>query len=170
MPIPLLRPNLPPDGGGGIFVAFVIKRIGVCGLLVLAVFISEAIAADSAPRLQLRLIRASNDLPELSDPKVRSLNAQLKADFGYNCYKQVFFSDMAFTRDEKARYDLPDDFGITITYMGRRQRKREFFVETEYRGKKFVGFYAVFPENANPVLIRGPGTHDYRYIIALTSG
>ena len=34
---------------------------------------------DSIPKLQVRLIRASNEPPETSDSKVKSLNAQLKA-------------------------------------------------------------------------------------------
>ncbi len=142
----------------------------VFGIVIFAWLVNGAMAGDSVPRLQVRLIRASNDSREMSDPKVRSLNAQLKADFGYNCYKQIFFSDSQFTRDEKAIFEMPDDFGITITYMGRKRGKREFFVETSYRGKKFVGFYEAFPEHAKPVLIRGPGTHDYRYIIALSPG
>ena len=125
---------------------------------------------DSVPKLQVRLIRASNEPPENSDPKVRSLNAQLKADFGYNCYQQIFFSESQFIRDEKAIFEMPDDFGITVTYHGMKKGNREFFVETEYHGKKFVGFYASFPEKAKSVLIRGPGTRDYRYIIALSPG
>lgn len=124
----------------------------------------------SLPKLQVRLIRASMEPPENSDPKVTSLNAQLKADFGYNCYQQIFFSETQFIRDERAIFQMPDDFGITITYHGKKKGKREFFVETEYKGKKFVGFYASFPEKAKPVLIRGPGTRDYRYIIALSPG
>jgi len=125
---------------------------------------------ESIPKLQVRLIRASNAPAEKSDPKVNSLNAQLKADFGYSNYQQIFFSESQYIFDEKAIYQMPDDFGITITYRGKRKGQREFFVETEYRGKKFVGFYASFPENAKPVLIRGPGTPDGRYIIALTVG
>jgi hypothetical protein len=69
-----------------------------------------------------------------------------------------------------AIFEMPDDFGITITYHGRKRKSREFFVETEYRGKKFVGFYASFPEKAKPVLIRGPGSREWRYIIALSPG
>ena len=125
---------------------------------------------DTVPRLQVRLIRASNGPAEESDPKVKSLDAQLKADFGYTHYEQIFFSDTQFGRDEKAVFEMPDDFAITITYHGKRRGQREFFVETEYRGKKFVGFYASFPEIAKPILIRGPGTRDYRYIIALSPG
>jgi hypothetical protein len=124
----------------------------------------------SIPKLQVRLIRASMDEPQKSDHKVTSLNAQLKADFGYNCYQQIFFSETQFIRDERAIFQMPDDFGITITYHGMKKGKREFFVETEYKGKKFVGFYASFPDQAKPVLIRGPGTRDYRYIIALSPG
>lgn len=125
---------------------------------------------DSIPRLQVRLIKASNEPAELSDPKVNSLNAQLKADFGFKNYQQIFLSESQFIFDEKAVYQMPDDFGITITYKGKRKGQREFFVETEYRGKKFVGFYASFPENAKPVLIRGPSAGNGRYIIALTVG
>jgi hypothetical protein len=125
---------------------------------------------EAVPKLQVRLIRASNEAAELSDPKVNSLNAQLKSDFGYSNYQQIFFSESQYIFDEKAIYQMPDDFGITITYKGKRKGKREFFVETAYRGKKFVGFYASFPDNAKPVLIRGPGTDNGRYIIALTVG
>lgn len=127
----------------------------------------ESQGVNSIPKLQIRLVRASNASPEKSDPKVRSLHAQLKADFGFNCYEQIFFAETQFIRDGKAVFEMPDNFGITITYHGRKKSVRDFFVETEYRGKKFVGFYASFPENAKPVLIRGPGTREYRYIIAL---
>ncbi len=125
-------------------------------------------ADDSLPRLRVRLIRASNQPAEQSDPRVSTLNAQLKTDFGYSCYEQIFFADTQFIRDGKAIFQMPDEFGITITYNGRKHGKREFFVETEYRGKKFVGFYAVFPEKPRPVLIRGPGTRQFRYIITLS--
>jgi hypothetical protein len=125
-------------------------------------------AAEAVPRLQVRLLRASNQSPERSDPRVATLNAVLKEDFGYLCYEQLFFSEVQFTRDERAVYMLPEEFGITVTYRGRHKGNREYFVETEYRGKKLVGFYAVFPERARPVLIRGPGNRDYRYIIALS--
>ena len=147
------------------------KKFWVFGLLI-GFFSPDptVLAEDSVPRLQVRLIRASNEPAETSDPKVRSLNVQLKADFGYSHYQQIFFSETQFTRDEKAIFQMPDDFGITITYHGRKKGNREFFVETEYREKKFVGFYASFPENSKPVLIRGPGTHEYRYIIALSLG
>ena len=134
-------------------------------------WILNAQAGDpSVPRLQVRLIRASNEPAETSDPKVKSLDVQLKADFGYTSYQQIFFADIQFARDEKAIFEMPDDFGLTVTYYGKKKGNREFFVETEYRGKKFVGFYASFPEEAKPVLIRGPGTHQYRYIIALSPG
>ncbi|MCC7518491.1 MAG: hypothetical protein IT578_04820 [Verrucomicrobiae bacterium] len=137
----------------------------------LAAFLASAdgaAAADFVPRLQVRLLRASNQPPEKSDPRVATLNAVLKTDFGYLCYEQLFFSEIQFTRDERAIFQLPEDFGITVTYRGRRKGNREYFVETEYRGKKLVGFYAVFPENGRPVLIRGPGNREYRYIIALS--
>lgn len=75
---------------------------------------------------------------------------------------------MQFTRDGRALYMLPEEFGIAITYRGRHKGNREYFVETEYRGKKLLGFYAVFPEHGRPVLIRGPGNREYRYIIALS--
>ncbi len=130
--------------------------------------VTLAPAADSVPRLQVRLIRASNQPPERSDPRVATLNAVLKADFGYLCYEQLFFSEVQFTRDSRALYMLPEEFGIAITYRGRHKGNREYFVETEYRGKKLLGFYAVFPEHGRPVLIRGPGNRDYRYIIALS--
>ena len=136
--------------------------------MLLGCLLGTGFAAESVPTLQVRLIRATNGSPETSDPKVRQLNAQLKADFGYNCYQQVFFVQMQFTRDEKAVFELPEDFNIVITYMGRKKGQREFFVETAYRGKKFLGFYASFPEPAKPVLIRGPGSHECRYIIALS--
>ncbi len=147
-----------------------VKKIAICGLFGVLWLTHSAWAADGIPRLQVRLIRASNEPPEMSDPKVRALNAQLKVDFGYNCYKQICFLDSQFSLEEKLVFGMPDDFGMTITYMGRKRGKREFFVETEYRGKKFVGFYASFPDPAKPVLIRGPGTHEYRYIIALSPG
>lgn len=148
------------------------KRLVLGFLAVLASSIqpSPAQPNDSVPRLQVRLIRASNEPAENSDPKVRDFNVQLKADFGYQNYQQIFFSESQFTRDERAIFQMPDDFGITITYHGRKKGNREFFVETEYKGKKFVGFYASFPENAKPVLIRGPGTRDARYIISLSPG
>jgi hypothetical protein len=148
------------------------KPRSLAGFILIAVFFGWAseVFADSVPRLQVRLIRASNDPAENSDAKVKTLKAQLKADFGYTCYEQIFFSDIQFTREEKAIFEMPDDFGITITYHGRKKGKREFFVETEYHGKKFVGFYASFPENAKPVLIRGPRSGNYRYIIALSPG
>lgn len=140
-------------------------------LLALVLFFAGyAEAGEKVPRLKVRLIRASNENPENSDPKVNQLNAQLKADFGYSCYQQIFFSDSQFIRYGKAIFEMPDDFGITITYAGMKRGNREFFVETEYKGKKFVGFYASFPENAKPVLIRGPGTREFRYIIALSPG
>lgn len=129
---------------------------------------TAAATSESAPRLQVRLLRASNQSPERSDPRVATLNAVLKEDFGYLCYEQLFFSEVAFSRDERAVYMLPEEFGITITYRGRHKGNREYFVETEYRGKKLVGFYAVFPERGRPVLIRGPGNREYRYIIALS--
>ena len=134
----------------------------------LGLTVAGAAVSESAPRLQVRLLRASNQAPERSDPRVATLNAVLKADFGYLCYEQLFFSEVAFARDERALYMLPEEFGITITYRGRRKGNREYFVETEYRGKKLVGFYAVFPEHGRPVLIRGPGNREYRYIIALS--
>ncbi|NUN94457.1 MAG: hypothetical protein HUU04_11860 [Verrucomicrobiae bacterium] len=141
----------------------------LCAIAVLAgASVAISPAADSAPRLQVRLIRASNQPPERSDPRVATLNAVLKADFGYLCYEQLFFSEVQFTRDSRALYMLPEEFGIAITYRGRRKGNREYFVETEYRGKKLLGFYAVFPEHGRPVLIRGPGNRDYRYIIALS--
>lgn len=145
------------------------RPLRVLGLLLLVVA-TRVHAADTVPKLQVRLIRASNESAETSDARVKSLNAQLRADFGFNHYDQIFFSETQFIRDEKAIFQLPDDFGITITYEGRKRGNREFFVETEYRGKKFVGFYASFPDNAKPVLIRGPGTHQYRYIITLSPG
>jgi hypothetical protein len=147
------------------------KRVlSVAFLFIVLLSISTwAQSNESVPKLQVRLIRASSDAAELSDPRVNSLNAQLKADFGYSNYQQIFFSESQYILDEKAIYQMPDDFGITITYRGKRKGQREFFVETEYKGKKFVGFYAAFPENAKPVLIRGPGTRDGRYIIALTA-
>lgn len=140
--------------------------------IVLTCFLAPKIQASdpAVPRLQVRLIRASNEPAETSDPKVKALDVQLKADFGYTSYQQIFFSDTQFIRDEKAIFEMPDDFGLTVTYQGKKKGNREFFVETEYRGKKFVGFYASFPENVKPVLIRGPGTHQYRYIIALSPG
>lgn len=122
------------------------------------------------PILQVRLLRATNEAPEVSDPKVKLLSAQLKADFGYNCYHQIFFAQLQFIRDEKAIFEMPDSFDIVITYMGKKQGKREFFVETAYKGKKFLGFYASFPDAAKPVLIRGPGTREGRFIIALSPG
>jgi hypothetical protein len=134
----------------------------------LGLSVAGAAVSESAPRLQVRLLRASNQSPERSDPRVATLNAVLKADFGYLCYEQLFFSEVAFARDERALYMLPEEFGITITYRGRRKGNREYFVETEYRSKKLVGFYAVFPERGRPVLIRGPGNREYRYIIALS--
>lgn len=147
------------------------KTICRMGFLVLALlFAGNVEAGEKVPRLQVRLIRASNESPENSDPKVDQLNAQLKTDFGYSCYQQIFFSDSQFIRDGKAIFEMPDNFGITITYAGMKKGGREFFVETEYKGKKFVGFYASFPENAKPVLIRGPGTREFRYIIALSPG
>ncbi len=146
------------------------KHLRVLGLLLFSMWAVECRAADTVPKLQLRLIRASNEAAEKSDPKVKSLNAQLRADFGFNHYDQIFFAETQFIRDGKAIFELPDEFGITITYEGRKHGNREFLVETEYRGKKFVGFYASFPENAKPVLIRGPGTHEYRYIITLSPG
>ncbi len=151
---------------------FLIPRLWMLSLLLGGFCFHEAHAepTDSVPKLQVRLIKASNLSAETSDPKVKSLDAQLKADFGYNHYDQIFFSESQFIRDEKAIFEMPDDFVITITYHGRKRGQREFFVETEYRGKKFVGFYASFPEVAKPVLIRGPGTHEYRYIIALSPG
>lgn len=139
-------------------------------LLVLAALLpalATSAATEVVPRLQVRLLRASNQSPERSDPRVATLNAVLKADFGYLCYEQLFFSEVQFIRDERALFMLPEDFGITITYRGRHKGNREYFVETEYRGKKLVGFYAVFPEHGRPVLIRGPGNREYRYIIAL---
>jgi len=141
-----------------------------CILILGMCLASVARADENVPRLQVRLIRASSGPAEESDPKVKTLDAQLKADFGYTRYEQIFFSDTQFTRDEKAIFEMPDDFAITITYHGRRRGQREFFIETEYRGKKFVGFYASFPDTAKPVLIRGPGTREYRYIIALSPG
>jgi hypothetical protein len=148
------------------------KTLWVAGLLFAFSLTQIAFGqnVESIPKLQVRLIRASNGAPEKSDPKVNSLNAQLKVDFGYNCYHQIFFSESQYIRDEKAIFEMPDEFGITITYHGRKKGNREFFVETEYHGKKFVGFYASFPEIAKPVLIRGPGTREYRYIIALSPG
>jgi len=143
----------------------------VLGLALIGLLISPARSEENLPKLQLRLIRASNLFPaDHSDPKVKSLNAQLKSDFGYNHYEQIFFAEIQFIRDEKAIFEMPDDFGIVITYHGRKKGQREFFVETSYRGKKFVGFYASFPEVAKPVLIRGPRSGDYRYIIALAPG
>ncbi len=138
-------------------------------LTVLCVEHGEAVE-ESVPKLQVRLIRASNDDAERSDPKVNLLNARLKTDFGFSCYQQIFFSETQFIRDGKAIFEMPDDFGITITYEGKKRGNREFFVETSYKGKKFVGFYASFPENAKPVLIRGPGTREGRYIITLSPG
>jgi hypothetical protein len=126
-------------------------------------------AAESVPILQVRLIQATTEPPEYSDPKVNSLNAQLRADFGYSCYKQIFFSETQFIRNGKAIFEMPDDFGITITYRGMKKRSREYFVETEYQGKKLIGFIAAFPEKSKPVLIRGPGTRAGRYIITLSS-
>ncbi len=146
------------------------KRLWVYGLIFACIGIVEGEVKESVPRLQVRLIRASNMPPEKSDPKVKNLNAQLKVDFGFSCYEQIFFSETQFVRDGKAIFEMPDSFGITITYCGRKKGHREFFVETEYRSKKLVGFYASFPENANPVLIRGPGSREYRYIIALSPG
>jgi hypothetical protein len=127
-----------------------------------------SVADEAVPRLKVYLIRASNEPAEQSDPRINNLNAQLKADFGFTNYQQIFFCDTQFIRNERATFQMPDQFGIVITYHGRRKGQREYFVETDYRGKKFVGFYACFPENAKPVLIRGPGTRDSRYIIALT--
>ncbi len=148
------------------------RRLPWILMLLLGLFVSHvgAQGTESVPRLQVRLIKASNESAETSDPKVKSLDAQLKADFGYNHYQQIFFSDSQFIRDEKAVFEMPDDFAITITYHGRKKGQREFFVETEYRGKKFVGFYASFPDVAKSILIRGPGSHEYRYIIALSPG
>ncbi|MBI4024298.1 MAG: hypothetical protein HY360_04910 [Verrucomicrobia bacterium] len=156
------------------------KKALVCAFLLAPFPFPDVFAKDdngsakdpngNVPRLQVRLIRASNDPAENSDPRVKSLNVQLKADFGYKNYQQIFFSESQFTRDEKAIFEMPDEFGITITYHGRKKGNREFFVETSYRGKKFVGFYASFPDNSRPVLIRGPGTRDTRYIIALSLG
>jgi hypothetical protein len=149
-------------------IASTAQRTIACALFFLALCAAGGWADNSVPTLQVRLIRATNDAPETSDPKVRLLNAQLKADFGYSCYQQVFFVQLEFNRDEKAIFELPEDFDIVITYMGRKRGQREFFVETSYHGKKFLGFYASFPEPAKPVLIRGPGTRDCRYIIALS--
>jgi len=147
------------------------KNLWVGGLFFFSLtFFVGAQTTNSVPKLQVRLIRASNGPADQSDPKVKQLNAQLKSDFGYSQYQQVFFSEIQFSREEKAIFEMPDDFGITITYCGRKKTGREFFVETEYRGKKFVGFYAAFPDNWKPVLIRGPGTRDCRYIIALSPG
>lgn len=150
------------------------KKFFIGVFVFICILSAEAVVTDSTssvPKLQVWLIRATNDLPENSDPKVKSLNVQLKADFGYSCYQQIFFTESQFIRDEKAIFEMPDDFGIIITYHGRKKQgrefAREFFVETSYRGKKFVGFYASFPENAKPVLIRGPGNRDGRYLIAL---
>ena len=146
------------------------RKIWIRGLTLAGLLLVNAQVDDSVPKLQVRLIRASNNPPEQSDPKVKSLNAQLKADFGFRCYEQIFFSESQFIRDGKARFEMPDDFGITITYHGRRKGQREYWIETEYRGKKFVGFYASFPEATKPILIRGPGTREYRYIITLSPG
>lgn len=146
------------------------KKIWIGGIILAGLLVAVAQVGDTVPKLQVRLIRASNKPPEQSDPKVKSLNAQLKADFGFTCYEQIFFSESQFIRDGKARFEMPDDFGITITYHGRKKGQREFWIETAYRGKKFVGFYASFPEISKPVLIRGPGTYDYRYIITLSPG
>jgi hypothetical protein len=146
-------------------------KLLLVGLLFLGiVFESAAETIPNIPKLQIRLIRATNDSPESSDPKVLSLKAQLKADFGFSNYQQICFLETPFIRDQPVVFQMPDDFGITLTYHGQKHGKREFFVETEYRGKKFVGFYATFPKAAKPVLIRGPGTRDGRYIITLSPG
>jgi len=129
---------------------------------------AEHTAPATPPRLQVRLIRATMDPPEQSDPKVRSLIAQLRADFGYNNYQQLSLSETDFTKDEKALFEMPDDFKIMISYHGQKDGNHEFWVEIEYREKKFLGLYASFAENSKPAIIRGPGTRESRYLIALT--
>jgi hypothetical protein len=137
---------------------------------ILGIMVISGKSAESVPKLQVRLIRASNQTSEKPDLEIQTLAPQLKADFGYAHYQQIFFSESQFIRDEKAVFKMPDEFGIVITYHGMKKGNREFFVETSYRGKKFVGFYASFPQNAKTVLIRGPRANDYRYIIALSPG
>ena len=135
--------------------------------------LAETQAAEPAektmPKLQVRLIRATNGPVEEPDSRLKPLGAQLKVDFGYSNYQQAFLLETYFVQDEEAVFEMPDGFGITITYHGTKNGKREFFVETEFRGKKFAGFDAAFPDKALPMLIRGPGTKDFRYIIALSS-
>ncbi len=106
------------------------KSVFVISSFLLALSPMQGKGADNVPKLQIRLIRASNQTTEKSDPKVQALDTQLKADFGYSNYQLIFSSETQFIRDEKAVFEMPDDFSLTVTYHGKRNGNREFFVET----------------------------------------
>ena len=105
-----------------------------------------------AATFEARLIRATNE-PGARDAQLRSIEAKLKKQFGYEYYRQIGCGKTALDNTTRRLY-LGEGFTLFVTSRGSRNQAQELHLEL-YAGKAAV---AKMPARLAPrgLLFAGP--------------
>jgi hypothetical protein len=139
-------------------------------ILTAGILVAEESVVVKGPPIETttRLIYATNNKPELTEPELAELIRTFKKDFGYLNYEVKKTQKATLKFDETATQDLGDDLIFIFRNLGTYKEQRKIWLELWFRGKKVFGAFSLSPKPAKPVLIKGPNTNEGAYIIMLS--
>ena len=129
------------------------------------IFFMIAATADAAD-VQARLIRASND-EKLADDRLKTLQPQLKQQFGYAYYRQLGERREALKTSKTNRLDLGEGFVVFVTPKSSDKKARELDVEWT-SGKASLVKSTIKISDGGHLFIKGPGVGNDWIVLALT--
>ena len=137
------------------------KKI-IMALLALLLVVVEAGAAS----VQARLVRANNRGAQ-NDPALKDIETKLKAQFGYNSYRQTGAGQQEIKTSDKLRFDLGEDFRVLVTPKSADKKQRELEIEW-YSGKTLLVRSTVKVIHNGHVFINGPQVGENQILLAVS--
>ncbi len=126
-----------------------------------------AVAAEAGtPRVQARLIRASNDNTR-HDAALHDIAAKLKAQLGYTHYRQLGAGQREIKSNDKLLFDLGNGFLANIRPLSTDKKGRELEIEW-YSGKTLIVRSTVKILHNGHLFINGPQVADTHIVLAVS--